>query len=387
MYQLHVGQHGNVQWFKKIAQQRFSTESPEYEELCRWVQTTFTDRPFSPDQGFPPNHNLLLSSDVVVDYCKHSGVRLYADISKEFGRHSPSTLPLGLLPEGEKTPFVLGGSNISPERGLINLDRVQEWRQARFASVDLLAADTGIAGTPSDLIVPLSVWIDICNKLQDESSDIHRLSSLPVTRTFVYVDVSDFSTYKPGKQALIIDSLVGLVHFCPDLWNAGFGREVFEAKKEAFCIGDGYIYVFEHAGFAAYFAAYLAQLIEVLVAHRELPEFHFRMGVHVGPVYSFWDAGPQRWNYIGDGINGGNRVLAAVGNEQDDVVFSSGQVRQELEKDRGMEPEPILDCLANRGRKKDKHGNAWRVYELNHTKLCGEAVAASYQRWDKSMGG
>lgn len=56
------------------------------------------------------------------------------------------------------------------------------------------------------------------------------------------------------------------------------------------CIGDGYIFVFREAMEATYFAAYLAHLIEVMVANRQLPvNFHFRMGVHVGPVYTFWE--------------------------------------------------------------------------------------------------
>jgi len=33
-------------------------------------------------------------------------------------------------------------------------------------------------------------------------------------------------------------------------------------------------------------------------------DFHFRIGVHVGDVYSFYDPGRKDWNYIGDGING-----------------------------------------------------------------------------------
>src|SRR5262249_23098152 len=126
-----------------------------------------------------------------------------------------------------------------------------------------------------------------------------------------------------------------------------------------------------------YFAAYLAELIETLIAHDKLPvEFHFRMGVHVGKVYCFWDPGRKGWNFIGEGINGGNRVLAAVGKEQDDVVFISGQVRKALlavRQSHHLAPN-ILRCLINRGRKEDKHKNHWRVYELNHTALCGKEM-------------
>jgi hypothetical protein len=100
--------------------------------------------------------------------------------------------------------------------------------------------------------------------------------------------------------------------------------------------------------------------------------------VHYGPVYSFWDPGRKDWNDIGDGINGGQRVLAAVGKETDDVVFISGEVRQQLTAmDRGDSPYPqILAALHNRGRKADKHGNPWRVYEVNHTGLTSGTLSS-----------
>jgi hypothetical protein len=146
------------------------------------------------------------------------------------------------------------------------------------------------------------------------------------------------------------------------------------------------------------FRSHLAQLIEVQVARRRFPvEFHFRMGVHVGPVFRFWDWGrggqeqPDTvvekregygrtevgdWNYIGEGINGGQRVLAAVGKETDDVIFISGSVKQQLTaRDDGTLPcRQILNSLLNRGRKADKHNRFWRVYEVNHAALIGPTM-------------
>jgi hypothetical protein len=118
------------------------------------------------------------------------------------------------------------------------------------------------------------------------------------------------------------------------------------------------------------------------------------VGVHTGPVYCFWDWGrggketpPTAvseedqhkrweigdWNYIGDGINGGQRVLAAAGKDSDDVVFLSGQVKRKLTAYPGelAECRLILDNLNNRGRKEDKHKNFWRIYEVNYGAVCG----------------
>jgi len=66
--------------------------------------------------------------------------------------------------------------------------------------------------------------------------------------------------------------------------------------------------------------------------------------------------------------------LAAVGKETDDVIYISGQVRDAILAMTGEQfrSEPILRNLHNRGRKADKHGNPWRVYELHHTQLVQE---------------
>jgi hypothetical protein len=96
-----------------------------------------------------------------------------------------------------------------------------------------------------------------------------------------------------------------------------------------------------------------------------VPEFHFRMGLHVGPVRWFWDPRYQRWNYVGQGINGGNRVLSAIGKETDDVVFVSGDVRAAIRAEQVGSTLPKF--MHNRGRRADKHNRLWRVYELNHS--------------------
>src|SRR5262249_29440945 len=156
-------------------------------------------------------------------------------------------------------------------------------------------------------------WLKVLpRELQKDDSSLRRVSSLPIKRTFVYIDVSDFSQHRSGQQGLIINSLNSIVRK-EEYWSAALARHSRQGLEAQLCIGDGYIFVFKDSMNATYFAACLAQLIEVLVAHNQLPViFHFRMGVHVGLVHCFWDWGRDNWNYIGDGINGGQRVLATI---------------------------------------------------------------------------
>jgi hypothetical protein len=205
--------------------------------------------------------------------------------------------------------------------------------------------------------------------LAHEDAAVRRLSTWPIERSFVYIDVSDFSQYPPGQQCLIVNSLVRTVQVLSQSKVSEI-RTSAENREASLCIGDGYIYVFRDSRAAAIFAASLAYLIELLVARKALPvSYHFRMSVHSGPVYSFWDPGRNDWNYIGDGINGGNRVLGAIGKDVDDVLFISAHIKQHLtaQTDGSRVHSSILNSLQNRGRRTDKHGNSWRVYEVNHT--------------------
>jgi hypothetical protein len=208
--------------------------------------------------------------------------------------------------------------------------------------------------------------------LVDENSEVRALSSWPVEKTFVYVDVSDFSTHPVGRQQLIINSLIQITT------EASLSSR---ADQEAnLCIGDGYIFVFRNPWSAVYFAGHLAALIESMVAHGVLPEFHFRMSVNTGPVHRFWDKwglGPNdgRWNYVGRGITDGERVLTAIGKEKDDVVFLSADTRKRIMSvSLPSYASDIPNYLQNRGRQKDKHNVFRRLYELNHTEWVGDAV-------------
>jgi class 3 adenylate cyclase len=221
----------------------------------------------------------------------------------------------------------------------------------------------GITRCKTNVCVSPNLLVEINKAILEEGSEFRRLVSWPFPRVFVYIDVADFSTMPPGQQVLVINSIISIVE--KDVWNTSVAPRDYEAKL---CIGDGYIFVFTNALHAVEFGAQFARLVEVLGAKKLLPvEFHFRMGIHLGNVYCFWDTGRDKWNYIGEGINGGQRVLTAVGKESDDVVYVSEQVRRDIiaRSDGSQKYKNAISNIVNKGRKADKHGKMWRVFELN----------------------
>lgn len=238
----------------------------------------------------------------------------------------------------------------------------------------LVDTRSGLIPSPTNGFVTTNLLALLNNQLQDEDSDTRRYSSLPITRTFGYFDISDFSTYPPGQQALILRSLITLMESAR--WNRGPHAHAGKHLVDRICIGDGYILVFDDAKWGAVYAALFAEMIQASVDGQQLPvSFHFRAGVHVGPVLCFRDPGrDNEWNYIGEGINGGQRILAAIGKDLDDVVFLSSNVHQRIHMDAKSASATTFDrallaATSNRGRHKDKHGQHWRVYWLNHLNL------------------
>jgi class 3 adenylate cyclase len=216
-------------------------------------------------------------------------------------------------------------------------------------------APGGLRPRYGQLLVSEDLYQALCKEIQDDCSAVRRHSSRPIERAFVFVDVSDFSKLASGVQLLVVLALIRL---------AADAQKDVRAAEAQLCIGDGYIYVFKDAAAATFFASCLARMIEEAVAGATAPDFHFRIGVHAGLVRCFWDPGRKDWNYVGDGINGAQRVLGAIGKETDDVVYVSAQVRQHIL--RSDWSGQVLATLDNKGRKADKHGKPWRVYQVNH---------------------
>jgi class 3 adenylate cyclase len=225
----------------------------------------------------------------------------------------------------------------------------------------------------TSILVSTTLLHEMRTVISDENSDLRRHSIWPIVRSFVYVDISDFSKMSSFRQSAVVRSLVHLVE-TDSHWNgrADECRRLIEAKL---CIGDGYIYVIPKAIDAACFAAHLARRIETGVSLGKI-EFHFRIGVHIGEVRSFRDPGRDGWNYVGDGVNGGQRVLSAIGKDTDDVIYVSSDVRAAILKEDLGHPDrdKLLRSLENKGRRPDKHGKLWRVYQLNHYAAVGNAL-------------
>ena len=72
---------------------------------------------------------------------------------------------------------------------------------------------------------------------------------------------------------------------------------------------------------------------------------------------------------MGDGINGGKRVLDAIGRDADDLVFISDEVRSEILRLPSDVHQTFAAAMRNRGRHRDKHDRPWRIYELEPAKL------------------
>lgn len=294
-----------------------------------------------------PSQHVFRTVDSLVAYCKDNGLHVYAD------RPELQTL--------QETKH--------PEHG-----KIQQLQIAKGYPDHVAAGvpESGLYGEESDLWITPAVHEEAKAALHDDTTDLRRILALPFPRSFLYLDVSDFSQQMPGRQTLIVNSIVTMGRHLalPEFPESHDALSRLEAQM---CIGDGYIYVFPKAVDATYFAGLFADYIEKMRARKKLPfAFHFRMGIHTGPVYCFWDFGRRSWNYVGEGINGGSRVISAIGKDLDDVIFLSSDVREEImaENTGVHRMARILGSLHNRGRRADKHGNLWRVYELNFSDLC-----------------
>lgn len=295
---------------------------------------------------------LFVDGSDVIRYCTENGISLYVHEAAFFG--------------GVREITIRDQKNVQIE--LTGLHAIQPNYDNPADAVALT-----YSREPA-LFVTKALYHKMNTELRDPESECFKCSSLQVDKTFVYVDVSGFSQHPVGHQLAIINWLAGV---SSSAHNRERMPDVYEDLEASICIGDGYIFVFNVPHFAALFAAYVATCIEHLVAMKELIEFHFRMSVHTGPVYRFWDRAKEpsegRWNYIGRGITDGQRTLESMGKKKDDVVYLSAETRAQIRAaaDKTGRKQWIFDAtpwLDNRGSRADKHGKMRRLYEVNHTR-------------------
>jgi hypothetical protein len=321
-------------------------EAPELVDFHEWNAKQNPPLDVSP-VVFPLGHHWFSSIESLTNFCKAQGVLIY-----------------NCAKRGDPGAIAHVGNGTYPGKG--NLLQLQIAEPADEIGP---LPHVGLIGRKSTLWVTADVFHTLNERLRDDCGDVRRVSSWPIERTFVYLDVSDFSQFPSGHQVLVINSIIRLL----GLSNYWQGDSLLELEAKI-CIGDGYIFVFRHALRATWFATGLALLIDVVrgaigdVGQIVPAPFHFRIGIHTGPVFCFWDPGRNDWNYAGDGINGGQRVLTAAGKEKDDVVYLSEQVRSAIltETRSGARGSVTLSALQNRGRHQDKHGGMWRIYEIAH---------------------
>lgn len=220
-------------------------------------------------------------------------------------------------------------------------------------------------------------------KSVNSSLELQELSILQVVgsqidRTFVYVDISDFSTSDEITQLLLLNKLNACA-FKRWMWVRDEVVRQYVKAEASMCIGDGYIFVFADAWSAVAFAAALAATLEGSHDDVQSVKVHFRIGVHTGPVRWFWEndvQGGGRWNYVGAGINDARRVLEAIGPDKDDVVYLSAASRLAVRGNSGDLSDGI-EYMANRGRHRDKHKHFHRLYELDHVGWSRNCLAKS----------
>jgi hypothetical protein len=230
VFALHTNEHRRV-----VAAQRGAEHIPAgagvpgFRDVQTWAATL--NPPLDLNGEFPPGAVVFFDRDTLADYCRRYGTMLY-------------TTAVGFM-RGE-------------DRNCGNRDWVSLMRAVAIRPED--EGPQNPAGIRSDctlLWVPTTLFETLSDVFAhgNEQDPLWCVSSHPVKRAFVYLDVSGFSKYPPGQEALVVNSLVWLTS---DLgfWSYEPAAEALRDLEAQLCIGDGYIYVFRIPLMATFFAAY-----------------------------------------------------------------------------------------------------------------------------------
>jgi hypothetical protein len=271
MYILRTNSDGAVIGAADQYDQTIDKKHANWPDVERWAAALVPSVDLA-GNNFPPNGVLVFDKVTLTDFCRRHGIMLHAATDN----------------------ISIGASQTFNGIVWLSLDRAVAVQPEQ----DIPQNPAGITRLRSGIWVPFSLPETFRHVFEgnEENEHLWCVSSRTVKRAFVYLDVSGFSKYGPGQQALIISTLIGLVNH-PRYWQMAEAHDAYTNMEAQLCIGDGYIFVFPDPLKATFFACWMAELIQQLVARRgtgpdDFPiEFHFRMGVHYGPVYRFWDPG------------------------------------------------------------------------------------------------
>ncbi len=164
----------------------------EYVQAFANAVSNLGNRKVKGNPWLPPIHVLFETRDELVQYCKDHVVKLVVR-REDSRRDAPGHGRSAETPQGTGRIFNLPTA-FAPWPGSV-VEGVVD----------------GIVGAESNLWVIDPLERLLAAELDDEASDIRRLSNLPIRRAFVYADISDFSEFQPGQQALMVPALAGIV--------------------------------------------------------------------------------------------------------------------------------------------------------------------------------
>ena len=134
--------------------------------------------------------------DKLVKYCKEHGIMLFVDNLRPL-----ETRKIAVASEKERDgqtwfEYAKAGYEYPPTEPVID----------------------GLKEVPSGIVVSPDLHGALLHDIQNDCDDIRRLSSWPIERTFVYVDISNFSSYVPAQQAIVINDLIQLTKRLLAVW-------------------------------------------------------------------------------------------------------------------------------------------------------------------------
>jgi hypothetical protein len=220
-YKIEKDGEGRVSTIRFSADDRQLPIDPDDREYCKFLTWAATQSPpiAATFERLEKGSVYLGQEADVVAYCKEHGVVLLCGVYTGGGKHqlaSPTSVEHSVPVSVNHDPLKTTNSAGAPGRFLF---------YRLYKAADGQYTESGGAADCERLQVFVSHSLDVRLNalLADENSEIRALSTWPVEKTFVYVDVSDFSTHPVGRQQLIINSLIQITTN-DKLWRVAWKR-------------------------------------------------------------------------------------------------------------------------------------------------------------------